>query len=296
MNIDIEWYKIFYVVAKNGNITASANELMISQPAISKTIKNLEEQLGGKLFTRTKKGVTLTEEGKTLYYYISQAMELIDTAEKKFLECINLEAGLIRIGSSNTIVREYLLPFIAVFHQMYPKIEIKILNNMSSLLLDDLKNGKIDLVFLNLPHQDEKDIIIKKLKKVQDCFAASCKLNLPNNVISLKDLNDYQLILQLPSSSARRFLDNFCLENNVTLKPAMELDTYSSVTSLTKAGFGIGYLTKEFIKEDLKNKTLKIIQVVPPIPSRYIGLAYSSKITPSFSTKKFIELLTQKNQ
>ena len=292
----MERYRIFYIVAKNGNITKAANELMISQPAISKTIKSLEEQLGGTLFTRTKKGVTLTEEGKILYYYISQAMELIDTAEKKFLECINLEAGLIRIGASNTIVREYLLPFIAQFHQLYPKIEIKILNNVSSLLLDDLKNGKIDLVFLNLPLSNEKDIVVKKLKKVQDCFATNGKLDLPNDVINLKDLNNYPLILQLPYSSARRFLDNFCLENGVTLKPEMELDTYSSVTSLTKAGFGIGYLTKEYIQDDIKNKTLKIIKVVPPIPSRYIGLAYSSKITPSFSTKKFIELLTQKNQ
>ena len=75
MNIDFELYRIFYVVANNSNITRASKELNISQPAISKSIKNLEEQLGGQLFVRTKRGVVLTEEGKEFYKYIKQAME-----------------------------------------------------------------------------------------------------------------------------------------------------------------------------------------------------------------------------
>ena len=66
MNINYELYKIFYTVAKNKNITSASKELLISQPAISKSIKNLEEQLGGQLFVRTKRGVVLTEEGKEI--------------------------------------------------------------------------------------------------------------------------------------------------------------------------------------------------------------------------------------
>ena len=95
MNIDFELYRIFYVVANNGNITKASNELNISQPAISKSIKNLEMQLGGKLFIRTKYGVNLTEEGKEFYSYIKHAIEYIDNAENKFSQLINLETAVL---------------------------------------------------------------------------------------------------------------------------------------------------------------------------------------------------------
>ena len=111
MNIDFELYRIFYVVANHCNITKASEELSISQPAISKSIKNLEEQLGGQLFVRTKRGVVLTEEGKEFYNYIKQAIEYINNAENKFTDLINLETGCIKIGISTTLTKEFLLPF-----------------------------------------------------------------------------------------------------------------------------------------------------------------------------------------
>ena len=93
MNINFEYYKIFYNVAKNKNITKTANDLMISQPAVSKCIKNLESQIGCSLFVRNKFGVSLTEEGITLYNEIKNAIEIIENAENKIDEIINLESG-----------------------------------------------------------------------------------------------------------------------------------------------------------------------------------------------------------
>ena len=141
MNIDFELYRIFYVVAKNGNITRASEELMISQPAISKSIKNLEEQLGGQLFVRSKRGVILTEEGKTFYSYIKQAIEYISSAENKFSELINLEIGCIKIGVSATLTKEFLLPYLKEFHSLYPHIDIQIDTNLSPVLMHKLKNG-----------------------------------------------------------------------------------------------------------------------------------------------------------
>ena len=105
MNINFELYRIFYVVANHSNITKASEELNISQPAISKSIKNLEDQLGGNLFIRTKRGVILTEEGKEFYNYIKQAMEYINNAEKKFTNLINLETGCIKIGINTTLTK-----------------------------------------------------------------------------------------------------------------------------------------------------------------------------------------------
>ncbi len=294
MNIDFELYRIFYVVANHSNITKASEELNISQPAISKSIKNLEEQLGGQLFVRTKRGVVLTEEGKEFYNYIKQAIEYINNAENKFTDLINLETGCVKIGISTTLTKEFLLPYLEKFHSLYPKIDIKIITDITSELISNLKNGLIDIVILNLNDKSYgNDLEIIKCKKIRDCFVASIKYkDLIGGEISLKDLNNYPLILQAKGSNTRDFLDKFSRENNVILKPNFELTSYSLVAEFSKIGFGIGYVTKEYIKN---SKEVFELNLKEKIPCRYIGIALSKNHLPNFSTKKLIEIIKKKN-
>ena len=296
MNIDFELYRIFYTVANNGNITAAAKELNISQPAISKSIKNLEEQLGGTLFIRTKRGVILTNEGKEFYNYIKKAIEYITSAENKFTDLINLETGCIRIGISTTLTKEFLLPYLEKFHKLYPNIDIMISTNISSELLTKLRNGLIDIVILNLSTKKyDDDIEIIKCKEINDCFVTNKDyLNLNNLNLSIRDLNDYPLILQTKESNTRKFIDNIAKEHNIILKPNMELASYTLVVTLAKIGFGIGYATKEFIKKELENEELFELKIKETIPPRYIGIALCKNNLPNFSTKKLIEIITKK--
>lgn len=295
MNIDLELYRIFYVVAKNKNITKASNELNISQPAISKAIKNLEVQLGGNLFIRTKRGVILTEEGNEFYNYIKQAMDYIFNAENKFTELINLETGYIKIGISSTLTKEFLLPYLEKFHSLYPKIDIQIITNMTSELITKLKNGLLDIVVLNINKDYGKDINIIKCKEINDCFVVNKSYNyLLNQELSIKDLNNYPLILQAHGGNTRDFLDNLSKQYGVILKPNIELASYSLVVEFAKFGLGIGYATKEYIKDDLKNEILFELKIKEKIPSRYIGLATSNKHSPNFSTKKLIEIIRNK--
>lgn len=296
MNINLEYYKIFYEVAKEQNITKASENLNISQPAISKTIKLLEEKLGGTLFVRTKKGVILTEEGKEFYSYIIKAMEYINSAENKFSDLINLETGVIKIGINSTLTKEFLLSYLEIFNKSYPKIDIQITNGITSHLINELKNGLIDIVFLNLNDKDYgNDIDIIKCKKIHDVFIASKKYSeLNDKVISLNELKNYPLIFQAKGSNTRNFLDNFLKEKNITLKPNIELASYSLVTEFCKAGFGIGYAVKEFIQKDLNEGKIFSLKIKETIPERYIGFAISNKHLPSFSTKKLIEIINKK--
>ena len=293
MNIDFELYRVFYVVANHSNITKASEELNISQPAISKSIKNLEEQLGGQLFVRTKRGVVLTEEGKEFYTYIKQAIEYINNAENKFTDLINLEIGCIKIGISTTLTKQFLLPYLEEFHTLYPKIDIQIITSLTSDLMPKLKNGLIDIVILNLNDKNYgNDINIIKCRKINDCFVVNNKYKyLVDKELSLKDLNNYPLVLQAKGSNTREFLDNFAKENGVKLKPNIELASYSLVVEFSKIGFGIGYVTKEYIKEAIKNKELFELKIKENIPSRYIGIALSKSHIPNFSTKKLIEII-----
>lgn len=295
MNIDFELYRVFYTVANHCNITKASEELNISQPAISKSIKNLENQLGGQLFVRTKRGVILTEEGKVFYNYIKQAIEYIANAENKFTNLINLETGCIKIGISTTLTKEFLLPYLEKFHATYPKIDIQIITSLTSDLFSKLKNGLIDIIILNINDKNYgNDIDIIKCKKINDCFVVNNNYKeLLNKELSMEDLNNYPLILQAKGSNTREFLDNIARKNNVILKPNIELASYSLVVEFSKIGLGIGYATKEYIKDKIKNKELYELKIKETIPSRYIGIALSKNHLPNFGTKKLVEIITK---
>jgi DNA-binding transcriptional LysR family regulator len=292
MNINLELYRIFYMVAKTGNITKASKVLLISQPAVSKSIKNLENMLGGTLFVRTKRGVTLTEEGHVFYNYIEQMMELINNAENKFTDLINLETGSIRIGVSQTLTREFLLPYLEEFHRIYPKINIQISTSVVDESMIKLKNGLLDLIILHLPVKPVSDIDIIECKKIQDCFIVNHHyIELTKRKIKLEELNNYPLILQSNESSTRKFIEDFCSKNNVVLKPNMNLGSYTLVVEFTKIGLGIGYANKEYIKNYLEEGKLYELDIEPKIPTRSIGVAISKKNIPSFSAKKLIEII-----
>ena len=292
MNINFELYRIFYAAANAGNITKASEELRISQPAVSKSIKNLEEQLGGQLFIRTRRGVALTDEGREFYSYIKQAIEYIYSAENRFADLIDLEAGSIRIGISTTLTKEFLLPYIEIFHMKYPKIDIQILTYMTSDLIPMLRNGLADIVVLNMPHAADKDIEITPCREIHDCFVVNEKYkDLASEELSLKDLNNYPLILQAKGSNTRTFADNFAKEHGVVLKPNMELASYSLVVEFAKIGLGIGYATEDYIKKELNNDELFILNVRPALPCRSVGIALSKTHLPSFSAKKLLEII-----
>ena len=292
MNISFEYYRIFYVVAKTGNITKAANELMISQPAISKCIKQLEEQLGGQLFVRTKRGVVLTEEGEEFYGHISQAMEFINNAEHKFSEMIHLETGTIRIGISTTLTKKFLMPYLEIFHKKYPKIKIQIQTAISTKLFSLLRQGLIDLVIINLPYEEMNDIEITKVREVHDCFiVGDAYKDLVGKEVKLEELVEYPLILQAPGSVTRKFLDKYGDDNGIKFYPDMMISGFSLIVEFVRIGFGIGYTTEEYIKDELESKKVYKLDVIPKIPSRGIGLCYPKKNVPSFCTKKLIEII-----
>lgn len=291
MNIDYELYRIFYIVAKNGNITRASKELLISETAVSKSIKNLEGYLGAPLFTRTKKGVNLTTEGITLYEYISKGIEYFKSGEAKFNELINLESGTIRIGINTTLTKEFLMPYLETFHKLYPNINIEIRTNLTSELKSMLKDGLIDMHILNLTNEETKnDFNIIKCKTITDCFVSNKPIK---EKISIKELNNYPLILQDKNSNTRKFLDDFANKYEITLKPKIEIGSYYLVSEFSRIGLGIGYVTKNYIKNNLDNKELFIVPIKEKIPSREIGILLNKNTTPNFSTKELIKIITQ---
>ena len=168
MNVDLELYRVFYVVAKNKHMTKASEELHISQPAISQSIKKLEEQLGGILFLRSNKGMQLTEEGKMFYEYVKGALTLINNAENEFTSFKNLSKGEIKIGCSTTLTKLILIDVLKKFHKEYPNININITNDLTSNLIKNLKIGKLDFVIFNESNVKENSLYLEKIKELND--------------------------------------------------------------------------------------------------------------------------------
>lgn len=288
MNIDLELYRVFFVVAKHKHMTKASEELHISQPAISQSIKKLEEQLGGTLFLRSNKGMELTEEGKMFYEYVKGALELINNAENEFTSFKNLDKGEIKIGCSTTLTKLVLLDALKRFHPNYPNININITNDLTSNLINDLKLGKLDFVIFNESNIKESNLNLQKIKELKQGFVYN-PLFYKDEVESFEDLNNYPLILQKEESNSRKLLDYIALNNNVKLIPKMEVVSQELITEFTNIGLGIGFVIIDLAKRNFND--LEELKLNKKIPNINVYLATNKSISLTFASKTFIKYI-----
>ena len=286
MNIDLELYKVFYVVAKNKHMTRASEELHISQPAISQSIKKLEDQLGGALFLRSNKGMELTEEGKMFYDYVKGALELINNAENEFTSFKDLSKGEIKIGCSTTLTKLILMDAIKEFHADYPKINVNIENALTSTLINDLKMGKLDFVIFNESDIKETNLNLEKLCELKQGFVYNPDYY-SDDIEDYSDLNNYPLILQKPESNSRKLLNHIVEEQNIKLIPKMEVVSQELISEFTNIGLGIGFVIIDLAKRNHSN--LKELKINKKIPSINVYLATNKYISLTFASKMFIK-------
>lgn len=291
MNIDLNLYRIFYVVAKRGNITKAAEELYISQPAVTQAIHSLENQIGATLFIRAKKGVTLTEEAKVLFQFVESGLNYIKNGENKFKELMNIESGTLKIGASTTVTQHVLLKYLDLFQDRFPNVSISITNDLTQNLVKLLREGSIDLLILNLPTKESKDIEIVPFLEVHDTFmVGKRKKELTNKKIDLNNIKE-DFIFQKSPSNTRKFLDSWLTDNNIEINPKYDVVSFNLVKDMTKMGLGIGYITKEFAAKEIENNELFELDINPKVPSRHIGIATLKDMIPSFAAREFINII-----
>lgn len=293
MSAKLDLYKIFCEVAKNKSFSKAAKLLYMTQPAVSQSIMQLENELEIRLFTRTPKGVILTNEGQLLYEYTNSAINLISAGERKLMEFKNLMIGDLKIGVGDTISRYYLLPYLEKFHNGYPNIKLKIINRTTLELCDMLKSGEIDIAICNLPIQDFS-LKIRKCIQVHDIFVCGEKYkNKFSTPISLEEITKFPLILLESKSNSRHYVENFLLSKGIKINPEIELGSHDLLLEFAKINLGIACVIEEFSQAYLQNKRLYKVELIEPIPKRSIGYCFLNSVSLSCTSKKFIEILTK---
>lgn len=289
----LDLYKIFCDVARSKSFSKTAKALFMTQPAVSQSILQLENSLGAKLFIRTPKGVTLTQEGELIYEYARSAISLLEMGEEKLKDIQGLLTGKLSIGVGDTTAKLYLLPYLDNFHKQCPNIKLNIVNGTTIELCEMLKNGHIDLAICNLPIEDPL-IQSEPYMTVHDIFVAGTafkdKINHP---LSFEELTRLPLIFLEQKSNSRRYVEQFLLNKGIRITPEIELGSHDLLISLAKINLGVSCVIKEYSQEEIKSGALFEVPLTENIPERHIGLCYLKRFPLSPGAKKFTSLIKQ---
>ena len=297
MNSNFEYYKIFYYVAKYENLTKAATVLKPSQPAVTRTIHKLENELGCRLFTRSKTGMQLTPEGRTFYGYVAAGCAQFFKGENDLSNLISLENGTIYISATETALHCYLFQAMEEFNSLYPNVRFKILNNSTTESVNAVKEGKVDLAFVSANLQVAKPLRMKILRKYHDILISGNRfgeLKDDGKEVSLKELVSYPWISLTAETITRRFLNEYFEKNSLTFTPDMELATTDMILPAVRHNLGLGFIPAEFADSELKSGQVFEIKVKEKLPERNIILIYDMEYPQSIAAKEFQKFLKEK--
>lgn len=295
MNLNFEYYKVFYYVSKYGSLTRAASVLMTSQPAVTRTIHNLENEIGCRLFIRSKKGVELTPEGRIFYEYISAACAQIFKGENQLTSMVSLDNGAVCISATETALHCCLFHAVEKFNRQYPNVRFKLLNNSTIDSIQALKAGKIDMAVVSSPpFQVKSPLKMKTLRKYRDILIGGKKFqHLRGKRTSLENLKDYPWISLTSESITRDFLNHYFNEHGLMFDPDIELATTDMILPAVRYNLGIGFIPEEFAADDIRSGNIFEIAVKEKLPERSIYLVYDTEYPQSIASKTFQTFLSQ---
>ncbi len=296
---NVELYRVFYTVAKCGSLTKAAEELYISQPAVSQSVKQLENQLGVSLFNRTHRGMELSAQGgKLIFDEVERALALFDQAENRLAEVQNSATGVIRIGASDTIFEYFLADKLVDFHERFPAVKIELMADFTPDTIENLKANKCDVAFVNLPIADDPELdLYGDFMRLNDIFIVGEKYReiVEEGTVSLTKLAKCPLIAMDKNTVARRALDNFFTSHGVEWRPSIEVGSWDLMKRLVARGMGVGVIPREYALRRLDIGEIFELSTDPALPARSIGMLLPKNSSIPYALHSFLEYFRKEN-
>ncbi len=296
--VNLELYRIFYTVAKCGSLTKAAQELYISQPAVSQAIKQLESQLQTSLFNRTHNGMELSEGGgKLIFRQVEEGLKLFDDAENKLHELKNTATGTIRISATDAIYHYFLADRLAEYHAAFPAVKLELVSALSPSAVGLLKDGKCDVAFVNLPVCDSDIKLYGTVKHLNDIFVAGERFaGLKEKTLQLKDLQEYPLVMIEENTVFRKSLATYLQTVGVRLKPDTEACSFDLLKKLVVKGMGIGCVPREYCLAELESGELFELKTEPALPARGVGIVLANHLKLTYAMKQFVSSFNREEE
>ena len=284
--VNLELYKIFVIVAKEQNITKASEKLNLTQPAVTKHMKNLENLLKTKLFIRSNHGIKLTKQGMELYEEIKNSVEVLINVENKYLKMRDINLGI-----HSTILNKIFSDCMSEYYIKNTNSKINVLNEENEQMLLSLKNGELDIIFSKKIYTKSHDKHIKfiKLGEWNEVLIANQNYKRKNKLVTFEELKNTTIYMpKKTSETAHNFFQslNCRYEDFKDIKHA----TYKTITEIIKNNDGVGLVTKEFVEEEIKKHNLCILNTEFHIKPIEFGI-YINRERKFKELNKFVEII-----
>lgn len=294
MAVTYDYYRIFYYVAKHRSFTSAAKFLMNSQPNITRTINNLEEELGCKLFLRSHRGVQLTPEGERLFEHVRIAHEQLQIGEAELSGSRRLQSGRISVSVSEIALHGLLLPVLRRFHLSFPDVHIRISNHSTRQAIAAVQSGTVELAIVTTPTGVVKPLEERCLTAFQDILIAGPQYaSLSHKTLRMKDLAEYPLICLGRETKTYAFFNQLFAQHQLTLQPDIELTTADQILPVVKCGLGMGFLPAFLAEEAIARGEVVALQLKEVIPKRHICMVKNQEVPLSIAGQELEKMLME---
>ncbi len=291
MDINYNHYRIFYYVAKYGNLTKASEVLANSQSNITRTIKNMENELGCTLLVRSNRGVKLTAEGERLYAHVRIAVEHLIAGEEELSAEKSALGGTISIGTSGVALRCFLLPVLKEFQSRHPQVRLRISNHSTPQAIAALKSGAVDLALVTSPVGEHKSLIIRNVKEIHSAAVCGTAFaELADKELSLSQIASYPLVSLGPHTKTHDLFREWFMQHGLPFAPDIEAYTSDQILPIVKKNLGIGFVPEEILAEESGESCL-ILRLKEAIPTRSICFLKRRDHTLSLAAKELEQMI-----
>ncbi len=293
MDISFEYYKIFYYVAKYGNITKAAAALGSSQPNVTRMMKLLEAQLNCRLFIREARGISLTEDGRLLYSHVEIAYRHLMNAQEEICGQDSPRCGTVEIGATETALHLFLLDAMRGFKLEHPAVRIKIHNYTTPRIIKHLISGRLDFAVITTPFEIPKTLSCVKVLDFEEILTGGIQYkDLGSTCLKLKDIKNYPWVGLGRGSATYDLYKDFFIGHRIDIEPDMEVETFDLMIPLIENNFGIGFVPEQLAVPFLEEKRLVQIPFDCKAPGRAIEIVSDKGRGKSLAADTFYRYLT----
>ena len=294
MDVNFEYYKIFYYVARYKNFTKAAQALGSSQPNVTRAMNCLEQQINSTLFVRNNRGIQLTPEGEKLYIRVTAAMTQLMAAEEELADSASLSHGSISIGASETALNIFLLDKLKAFHMVNPGIRLKIYNHSTPEAVDAVKNGLVDFAVVSSPVYADSSLKTVVLHSFQEILVGGTTFTaLGSQELSLNELKNYPLICLGRETMTFQFYNELFYKNGIELLPDTEVATTDQILPLVKNELGLGFVPELMAQEALSKREIVKISLKETIPERNVCMVYDYQHPLNSAAKELKKMIME---
>lgn len=292
MDINYDYYRIFYYVAKFQSFTQAANVLSSNQPNLTRTIKNLEGALGCKLFSRSRKGVQLTPEGEKLYFHVAQAVEHIHSGEDEILADQSLRSGTVTVAVSEIALHGCVLPALKKYRAIYPGVHVRVSSYTTPQAIQAVKGNFADFAVVTEPLLSSESLARHRIADIQEiAISGPMFADLQHRAVSLAELTGYPLIGLGPQSGSYDFFNSVFSDHGLHFKPDIEVATAFQIIPMVNANLGIGFVPENFLQGYFSTEGIFQLSLTDTIPMRSVFLLKPQKVTLSVAAKELEKMI-----